>query len=372
MKKSKLPILITLCLILTSCKHERFEHIATAIDGFPSTTIIMFVFAMLFVVPFLFVGIPFLISGLMHIKTTKRKGRAITGISLGASFTTLGILFSILVPNLFFNESLKHPDSQQYNTVEKALQICDSAHTEIYYRVSSRGYEKDEYLVDYDYTLRDAFAKANYKSANSIKLKGTHLSYYLPLSSSYPFCEIRIYSNGGLYVDYVEGYSRETVTYFFTTDASTAESIISLGESKHDAYRAHQKEIEDATKEAGRIETFFQERKECEVTSAYVYDENNNYCTFGFSRENLNTICDFRYVEIEPIEDSQYYTEKFVMDTGFWRFQLISRNDVDYYVILSYKVDEVRTKRAYSLRKIEGEAIYNIALEGYKSQNQAA
>ena len=380
MKKKRLIILAGLFLLLSSC-HEKYDHTSVAIDGIGSYMLFFFVLSMAFIIPLFAIGIPFLISGLKHIKKAPRKAKPIAGVSIGGTFLTFGIILTVIVSNSFFNPEFTIPEARNYRTLEKVLaKATDEDYCS--YRISTGNYGRDEYLPDYNLSIKEALTGVEYRSlATKPNFGSTNLRYYVDITHSangtYPFCEICVYNNGAFYIDYVRGYDHDTVTYFFQMDAKKANEIVELGKSMHQSYRDAEEAATRRVHEAGKIEHFFNTAKQKNSVAAEVVDDRSIPHYFSFSKEGFNVISDFYYTETSS---SHTGTSLFVLNRGFvdsglnWVFTLYKIQSNEYFVRLEYHYDG--TKRDYdftyyySVRNSDAESIIEIALEQAKAEEE--
>ena len=372
MKRAKTILFAGLVLLLTAC-HETYDHVSDAHDGMSGGMIGLYVFIMLFCFAFLAGGIPLLVFGIRRLKKKPSyKGGPITRVTFGGIFVFIGTLAMILTTTSFFNPEFAIPESRNYKTVEKVLEkATDEGVT--HFRCSRKGYNRNEYLHDEGYVIRDSLKGLTFKS---IKQKdrelshGAHLEYYVDLepqnNATYPFSEIRIYEDGYCYVDYVKAYQHKTASFFYEIESNTAKTIVSLAERKNDEQRnrAYQQEME--LRERGKIENFFTKSKEISEAQASVTFASRSY-NFKFKKEGFDIISDFRYAE----RQDNVYADEIPLNiyVGSWGFHLCKNNEKGYFIRLVYSPEGRSFNYYYSVRDIDAQAMIDVAREEYKAQN---
>ena len=372
MKRAKTILFAGLVLLLTAC-HETYDHVSDAHDGMSGGTIGLYVFIMLFCFGFLAGGIPLLVFGIRRLKKKPSyKGGPITRVTFGGIFIFIGATAMILTTCSFFNPAFAIPESNKYKTVEKVLEkATDESVT--HFRCSRKGYNRNEYLHDEGYVIRDSLKGLTFKS---IKQKdrelshGAHLEYYVDLepqnNATYPFSEIRIYEDGYCYVDYVKAYQHKTASFFYEIESNTAKAIVSLAERKNDEQRnrAYQQEME--LRERGKIENFFAKSKEISEAQASVTFASRSY-NFKFKKEGFDIISDFRYAEMKD----NIYADEIPLNIyiGSWGFHLCKNNEKGYFIRLVYSPEGRSFNYYYSVRDIDAEAMLDVAREEFKEQN---
>ena len=375
MKKAKTILFAGLMLLLTAC-HETYDHVSDAHDGISGGTIGLYIFIVLFCFAFLAGGVPLLVFGIRALKRKpERKGGPVTRVTFGGVMVSIGTLSIIFVTLSFFNNEFMIPESRNYKTVAKVL---EKAKTEsvTHFRCSGRGYNRNEYLIDEGLTLKDSLKDITYKSIaqkNKDIKHGSFLMYYVDLNTKnngdvYPFSEIRIYEDGYCYVDYVKAYNHRTASFFYQIDSTTAKTVVTLAEEKNDAYRNRQYQAQKAEYEKCTTDNFFRSVSNKENVSGALYYDGYGH-SFSFKKEGIDIISDFRYT----INDKDKYNSSdllLILSNSPYDFRLYKNAKNEYCVVVNYSSSDFGLlTRCYSIREVDAEEIYHLAVEYYKEHN---